>query len=259
MNRGFASDSDNQAVFSNNQIERKTMDLKKEKWTKKDGREFLKYLESLKNPEKIEWTKNLLNTKMPVLAIKTPIIKKIVKEISQGNFLSFLDLNIDDYYDSLAISGFLIAQTKDFAVMKKYLDKYVIKIDNWASCDLLSFNIKGHEKQFYNLALEYVKNDKPFVKRVGLNILFKLINNDEYIDKIFMVMNSFYDETNYYVNMMNAWLFCECFIKRRDKTIDFLKCHKLNNFTINKGISKCRDSYRVSEEDKQMLIKYRVK
>jgi hypothetical protein len=56
---------------------------------------------------------------------------------------------------------------------------------------------------------------------------------------------------------MNSWLFCECFIKRRDKTIEFLKNHKLNKFTINKGISKCRDSYRVSKEDKEMLMKYR--
>ena len=67
----------------------------------------------------------------------------------------------------------------------------------------------------------------------------------------------FYDEKEYYVNMMNAWIFCECFIKQRDKTMEYLKRHKLNKFTINKGISKCRDSYRVSDIDKEMLIKYR--
>ena len=235
------------------------MNLRKEKWDKKDGREFIKYLETLQNPEKIEWSKNLLKIKMPVLAIKTLVIKDIVKEVGQGNFLSFLDLELDDYYDSLAISGFLIANIEDFNIMKEYLDRYVLKIDNWASCDLLSFNVKNRENEFYNLALGYVKNDYPFVRRVGLNILFKLIDNDEYIDRIFMIMNSFYDETHYYVNMMNAWLLCECFIKRRDNTIEFLKNHKLNKFTISKGICKCRDSYRVSEEDKQMLLQYRVK
>jgi 3-methyladenine DNA glycosylase AlkD len=72
-------------------------------------------------------------------------------------------------------------------------------------------------------------------------------------------MNSFYNEDHYYVNMMNAWIFCECFIKRREKTIAFLKTHKLNKFTINKGISKCRDSFRVSKEDKEMLLGYKVK
>jgi len=235
------------------------MNLVKEKWTKEDGKEFIKYLESLKNEDKIDWSKNLLNTNMPVLAIKTPVIKDIVKNISKGNYLSFLDLELSDYYENTAINGFLITRIEDFKIMKKYLNQYVLKIDNWASCDLLSFNVKGKEKEFYDLSCKYITSDLPFVRRVGLSILFNFIDNDEYIDKIFAIMNRFYDETHYYVNMMNAWLFCECFIKRRNETIEFLKNHKLNKFTINKGISKCRDSYRVSQEDKDMLIKYRVK
>jgi len=38
-----------------------------------------------------------------------------------------------------------------------------------------------------------------------------------------------------------------------------LKHHKLNKFTINKAISKCRDSYRVSNDDKEKLKEYRIK
>lgn len=233
------------------------MNLIKEKWTKDDKKEFLKYLETYKNEDKIDWSKRLLNTKMDVLAIKTADIKSIAKEIDKGNYFSFLDLEIYDYYESMAISGFLITGIKDFETKKAYLDKYIERIDNWASCDLLSFNFKGDEDKYYQLAINYVSNKKPFIRRVGLNILFKLITNDYYLNQIYKVMNSLYDETDYYVNMMNAWLFCECFIKRREETIKFLKTHQLNKFTINKGISKCHDSYRVSKEDKEMLTKYR--
>lgn len=235
------------------------MDLVREQWNKRDGEDFIKYLETFKNPEKIEWSKKILNTNLPVLAIKTPIIKDIVKKIIEGNYLSFLDLELNNYYENSAINGFLISQMKDFKTMKKYLDKYVLKIDNWASCDLLSFQVKNNEKNFYDLSLEYITNEKPFIRRVGLLILFKFIDYDEYIDQIFNIMNGFYSEDHYYVNMINAWLFCECFIKRREKTIVFLKTHKLNKFTINKGISKCRDSYRVSIEDKEMLLRYKIK
>jgi len=235
------------------------MNLVREKWSKKDKKEFIEYLETFKNVEKREWTKRILNTNLPLLALKTPIIKDIVKEISKGNYLSFLDLELNNYYENSAINGFLISQIKDFKTMVKYLDIYILKIDNWASCDLLSFDIKNNEKEFYDLAVKYVKDDKPFIRRVGLNILFKMIDNDKYIDDIFILLNSFYNEEHYYVNMMNAWLFCECFIKRREDTLTFLQNHKLNKFTINKGISKCRDSYRVSKEDKEMLIQYRMK
>ena len=57
--------------------------------------------------------------------------------------------------------------------------------------------------------------------------------------------------------MMNAWLLCNLFIKRREKTISFLQNNKLNKFTINKGISKCRDSFRVSKEDKEYLLRFK--
>lgn len=235
------------------------MNLLKDNWTKQDGEEFIKYLETFKNSDKIEWSKNILNTNMPVLAIKTPVIKDIVKKINGGDYISFLNLELNKYYENSAINGFLICKIKDFQTMKNHLDKYMLKVDNWASCDLLSFDVRNHEEEFYNLSLEYIKSDKPFVRRLGLGILFNFINNDEYIDQIFNIMNMFYDEEHYYVNMMNAWLFCECFIKRRNETVKFLKSHKLNKFTINKGISKCRDSYRVSKEDKEMLLDYKAK
>ena len=88
-------------------------------------------------------------------------------------------------------------------------------------------------------------------------ILFKFIDNDYYIDKVYDTLNKFYNETEYYVNMMSAWLLCELFIKRRDKTIKFLENNTLNKFTINKSISKCRDSFRVSIEDKEFLLNFR--
>lgn len=235
------------------------MNLVKDNWTKKDGEDFIEYLESLKNPDKVEWSKNILNTNMSVLAIKTAVIKDIVKEIYKGNFISFLDLNLNNYFENTSINGSLITKIKDFDLMKRYLDNYISEIDNWASCDLLSFEVEGREKEYFDLSLEYIKNDKPFIRRVGLVILFNFISNDNYIDKIFDILNRFYKEEHYYVNMMNAWILCECFIKRREKAIEFLKTHKLNKFTINKGISKCRDSFRVSKEDKEMLISYRVK
>ena len=57
--------------------------------------------------------------------------------------------------------------------------------------------------------------------------------------------------------MIISWLVCELFIKQREKTIEFLKINKLNPFQINKAISKCRDSFRVSKEDKENLLEFR--
>lgn len=235
------------------------MELIKDIWKKKDIKEFQEYLKTLGNLEKMEWSKNILQTSLPVLSISTPIIKDIAKKIGQGNFLEFLDYMLWEYYENTAINGFLICKIKDFDTMKKYLDIYSSKAENWATCDLLSFDIKGKEKEFFDITLEYIKSPKPFVRRIGMSILFNFINNEEYIDKIFELLDKFQDEKEYYVNMMNAWLFCECFIKQKEKTLKYLKHHKLNKDTINKGVQKCRDSHRVSDEDKEMLLKYKIK
>ena len=233
------------------------MNLVKEYWNESDRTEFIKFLESFKREEKVLWTKNILNTNMDVLAIKSPDIDRIVKEIKKGNYLSFLDLDIDDYYESVAINGKIIASIKEFSIMKGYLDKYSKKAENWGVCDLLKFNIKKNEENFFNLAKEYSESKLTFVRRIGILILFNFISNDKYIDKIYSILNEFYYEKEYYVNMVNAWIICELFIKRRDKTIKFLENNKLNDFTINKAISKCRDSFRVSREDKEFLLQFK--
>jgi len=233
------------------------MNLIKDKWTKKDECEFTKYLETLARPEKVNWTKNILNTNMEVLAIKTPDLVLMAKEIRHGNYFSFLDLDINNYYEDTVINGNLICKIKDFCVLKEYLDIYSKKVDNWSSCDLLKFNVKNNEENFFNLSIEYSNSKLPFVRRIGMYILFKFIDNDYYIDKVYDMLNKFYNETEYYVNMMNAWLVCELFIKRRDKTIKFLENNMLNKFTINKAISKCRDSFRVSIEDREFLLNFR--
>jgi len=57
--------------------------------------------------------------------------------------------------------------------------------------------------------------------------------------------------------MAEAWLICELYIKYPEKTRQFIKNNKLNKFTQNKAISKIHDSYRVSDEEKNMLNGYK--
>lgn len=233
------------------------MELIKEEWTKKDGLEFTQYLKTFSRPDKIEWTKKIINTDMPVLAILSPNINKIIKQLLKGNYLSFLDLQLDDYYENMAINSGLISNIKDFNTQKQYLLIYSKKIDNWASCDSLKFDVKGREEEYFELSKFYLKSDLPFERRIGLWILFKFIDNDSYLSKIYETMDKLEDEKEYYVNMINAWLLCELFTRRRKETLEYLKNHKLNKFTINKGISKCRDSYRITKEDKDFLLNYK--
>ena len=96
------------------------------------------------------------------------------------------------------------------------------------------------------------------MKRIGLIIFLKLLSYDEFASQILSIIKTFKNETEYYVNMVNAWIVCESFIKHREKTLALLKEKSLSKFTQNKAISKCRDSFRVSNEDKEFLKTLRI-
>ena len=117
------------------------MELVKEKWSKKDTQEFDKYLYSIRKEDKIEFTKKTVNNSMTTLGIPTPQLRAIAKEIIKGNYISFLDNMTNKYYETTIVCAILINKIDSIEEKEKYLKK--LKIDNWATVDILSFKIKG--------------------------------------------------------------------------------------------------------------------
>lgn len=237
------------------------MDINLQHWRYEDGEKFREYLMTFSKGEaKSAWEQRIVNTALPCIAVQSPDMKKIIKEIAKGNYLEYINLDMWDNFALVNIIGALICKIPDFKLMREYLIQYSSRIDNWGNADMLKFNVNENNKEdYYRLAEELSHNHLPFVRRVGITILFKLIEDSRYIDRIFDILCGFDNETEYYVNMVNAWLIAECFVKQRDKTIEFLDRCALNKFTVNKAISKCRDSYRISAVDKEMLLRYRIK
>lgn len=233
--------------------------LVKDNWNESDLNDLYNLLLNLGNPEKVDWTRNIVNTKMKLLAISSPKLREISKVIYKGNYLSFLDLMPVKYYECTIIEAYIISKIKDFKVQKKYILKLAKYIDNWSTVDTLKYHIKNNELNYLDFSFTLLKHKKPFYRRIGVRILFSFTNSPVYFNKVFELMDSLYAENDYYVNMANAWLLCEMFIKNRDETLNYLKHHKLNKFTINKGISKCIDSYRVTDDDKRLLKSFKVK
>ena len=232
------------------------MNLVKEKWNKNDILDFNKYLETLKRNEKIEFTKKIVNTNMEILGIPIPELRKISNQIHKGNYKSFLDLNNNKYYENTIINACLINFVLDINIKEKYISKLVV--DNWSTVDILTFNIKNKEEEYLFLSNEFLKNNNTFMRRIGIRILFNF-KKTIYVDKVFEIIDDLNNEEEYYVNMAIAWLLCELMIYNREKTLKYLENNNLNKFTINKMISKCRDSYRISKEDKELLLKYKQK
>lgn len=232
------------------------MDLILNNWTKDDIKSFNDYLYSIRNENRIEWTKNIINTKLDCLAIKSNIIDDIAKNIYKGNYISFLDVCDFKYHEATIIYDKVLSKIKDKDLFIKYLEKHFKNIDNWATVDQIDFNIALKNKDyFYSKAVIYLNNDECFIKRVGIRILFKYLD-DEYIENIIKLINDIKSD-EYYVNMAIAWLLCEAMIKNRDYVINHLDDIKVDDFTWRKFVSKCHDSFRITNSDKLYLKEYR--
>ena len=243
------------------------MDLIKDIWTDADILDLERYLENIAG-ERIDWTKRIYSTKKKCLAIKIPILRKITKEMLKGDYSSFLDCYFNkiiknkDILINISIElnlivGILIGNFKELKIQKQYLINYCKISDSWVETDIIKLKInKKNEVEYFNFAINLLKSKFTFARRLGIIILFLFIK-DDYAQKIFDELNKLKNEQEYYVNMAISWLLCEFFIKLKEKTLFFLKNNNLSDFVINKFISKCNDSYRVSREDKKFLQKHR--
>jgi 3-methyladenine DNA glycosylase AlkD len=235
------------------------MELTKSIWNINDGKKFLTYLESLSNRDKSAWSKRILNSNLDVLALPTKTMSWIANAILKGNYESFLQLKLFENYESIAIYGMIVSKINDFQKMKNYLDIYITVMENWAHCDLLSININNTNKnQFITLSEQYIKSPKVFVRRLGLLIVFYLIRDSKYLSYAFNALSQFEHENEYYVIMMGGWLLSECIIRYKEESLLNLKRHQLNPKIINKGIQKCRESRRLTQQEKDELLTHKI-
>lgn len=231
-------------------------------WSKENYKTFLNYLNTIKEDKYKEFHQSLvLNSKYQMLGIRLPIMRKIAKEISKTNIVEFLNVSEDNYYEEIMIQGLVISNIKDEETFYKYHQNHIKKIDNWALCDTYCNSIKivkKYEEKYFKEALKMSLNKDEFISRTGLIMILSHFINKNNLDKIFDTLNKI-NSNKYYINMAEAWLLCELFIKYKDETLKYFETHNLNKFTINKTISKIHDSYRVSKEDKEYINKYKVR
>lgn len=225
---------------------------------------------SLKNIEKAEFDRKIIYTSKSVfLGIKSNDLKNIVKEIiksySLEEVLSLINtIPTGKYYELDLIKSLLINYSK--LPIQKYfelIDKYSYTIDNWATCDSTVTNSKI-KKSDLNLLFEYVnklslEQKYPFRTRLGIVYMVKygmekeaFLNYLNILEKVVV--------GNYYIDMAIAWFLSYGCIYHFQETINYLlTSQNINKFIYKKALQKAIESYRVSNENKNIIREYRNK
>ncbi len=197
-----------------------------------------------------------------ILGVRVPVLRKYARELIQQYEIKNLLSNIDnEYYEEIMLQGMIIglSKEKDFNVIKSYIKDFVPKIDNWAICDVFCAGLKitkKYKKDMWELIQEYLKSDKEFYLRFSIVMILDFYIEKEYLQKDFEIFDSI-KSNKYYVQMATAWAVSLCLIKYYDETIKYLKSKtcKLDDFTYNKALQKARESFRITNRQKEELKK----
>ena len=232
------------------------MDYTLIKWNKKNYELFIDELKKMQDEKYREFHNKIIGAEVEVIGLRSPIVKDIAKKIAKGDWEGFLAQKKGKYYEETTLRGQVIGFAKaDKETIKQYIERYIDEIDNWGICDTFIGNLKIIKKEkeyFYPMVKRMAESEEQWKIRFGLITLMSCYIEKEYINEIFRICLRVKNK-EYYVQMGQAWLISTLFIKFRDETLEYLKDNSLDKWTQNKAIQKIRESFRVSEEDKELV------
>lgn len=194
--------------------------------------------------------------------VRLPQLRGIAKEIIRGDWGQFLaETRGSSIYEIIMLRGLVIATVPcDFDRRLQMLTDFVPEIQNWAVCDCVTASIKSAKKHLpetWEFLQPYLLSREEFPLRFAVVMLMDYFITEEYIDRVLDIYRNLRHDA-YYVNMAIAWALSVCFVKFRAKTLALLQEQVLSPWVQNKAIQKCRESRRVSAEDKELLLQYKM-
>ncbi|MGN0494868.1 MAG: DNA alkylation repair protein [Lachnospiraceae bacterium] len=219
-------------------------------------KEITDLLMELKDEEYANFHRKLIPNILPekVIGVRTPALRKLAKQISRESYCrDFLKELPHSYYDENQLHGFIISEIKDFDACMEELEKFLPFIDNWATCDQTSPKIfKKRKEDLLPYIRKWLDSEHTYTIRFGIGMLMQHFLDEDFLPE-YPAMVSGIQSEEYYVNMEIAWYMATALAKQWDATIPYIEQGKMDVWVHNKTIQKARESYRITQEQKEYL------
>lgn len=137
--------------------------------------EVMKKLKSLSCTEDVEMQKHFGITAKKQLGIRTPVLRKLAKEIRINHSLA-LELWDTEILEARILAAF-IADHKQ--ISEKEMEKWLKDFDNWAICDGVCSAVFDKTPIAYEKAMEWAERKHEFEKRAGFVMMAVLAVHDK--------------------------------------------------------------------------------
>lgn len=221
--------------------------------------EIKNYLYGLAEKKYKEFSVSLIPGCNNMIGVRIPKLRVFAKKIAKEDYKTYLAGARDDTFEEIMLQGLVIGYAVcDIEEKLEFAKKFIPKISDWSVNDVFCAGFKcanKNRRRVFEFLMDYVTSESEFEQRVVAVMLLNYFLTDEYIDRVFEILDSLKNE-GYYTKMGIAWAIATAYAKFPKKTYEYLTGnHTLDNFTYNKSIQKMIESYRVPPEDKEMLKK----
>jgi 3-methyladenine DNA glycosylase AlkD len=204
------------------------------------------------------------DTNKEILGIRIPKLRKLAKDIvKEEKWEQFIKESQDRYFEEVLLQGLSIAYSKNSLQEKYiYMKEFIPKMDSWAMTDTFTPTLKVKDKDlenYWNFIIPFTKSDKEFEVRFAIISMLDYYIREEYVNEVIKILDNIKHE-GYYVKMAIAWTLAEIGIKFNDILMTYLESdNNLDKFTFNKTLQKMIESYRISDNQKSVLRKMKIK
>lgn len=189
-----------------------------------------------------------------IIGVRTPALRKLAKELAKKpEAQEFLAALPHSCYEENNLHGFLVETVKDFDDCLRRLEQFLPYVDNWATCDQVSPKALGKQKEkLLEAVRRWLASERTYTIRYGVNMLMTFFLEEEFKPEQPEWVAEIRSK-EYYVQMAVAWYFATVLAKQYEAVIPFLENGRLDPWVHNKTIQKARESYRITEEQKEYL------
>lgn len=233
-------------------------------YTEEKVRELLM---EMAEPDYAKFSGSLLGREAVMLGVRLPRIRELAKKVAGTDGREYLEKTLPDtdgreagiqYMEELMLYGMVIGCMREkLEILFPYIRRYVARIDNWSLCDSFCAGLKQTKKEpekMWEFLQSYLCSDKEFDLRFGVVMLMDFYVTPDYIDELLRIYDGIHHE-GYYVKMAVAWALSVCLVKQWEKSFSYMESpeNHLDEFTYTKTVQKCRESFRLTEEQKELL------
>ena len=198
--------------------------------------------------------------KNKIIGVRVPQLRKLAKEINKSELkVDFLNTLPHKYYEEDNLHAFLIEQIKDFDECISALDNFLLFVDNWATCDMMTPKVLDtNPNKLYEKIEIWAKSKHTYTVRFAVVTLMKFFM-DERLDKKHLNLLLSIKTDEYYINMAIAWYLATALSSRWEIVIPYIENKKFSKWIHNKAIQKSIESYRITKEQKEYLKTLKIK